>query len=175
MSEEKKAGKIDDILQDEKARDEAQMMFWRKLMGKLHEGISQLSGEAQEIMLRKHAEASVDILMDVLAHISGRDPKTFDVDEMMKNHEMIEKGFADGEARMNISRQDDVITWRTTQCYDPKLQQKIIKPYPAYCRQCNEYFFKGVYQIAHKGPVKIEGSKSILQGDNECLTRIVLL
>jgi len=175
MSEEEKAGKIDEALRDEKARDEVQIMFWQKLMGKLHEGISQLSGEAQELMLRKHAEASVDILMDVLAHISGRDPKTFDVDEMMKNHEMIEKRFADGKTTMSISREGDVITWRTSQCYDPKLQQKIIEPYPAYCKQCTEYFFKSLYQIAHKRPVKIEDSKSILRGNDECLTRIVLL
>ncbi|MFC1925279.1 hypothetical protein ACFLW2_01110 [Chloroflexota bacterium] len=173
MSEQKETQNGDGVLQEKNLSDEIQIKFFNTLIGKLHKGISQLSGEDQKVMLKKHAEASVEVLLDVLALMSGQDPRSFDVDEMIKNHEMIEKQFAKGN--VSITRQGNIITWSSSGCYDPKIESKVIEPYPAYCNQCYKYFFKGLYEIAHKGPVKVKGLKSALHGDGQCLNRIELL
>ena len=175
MSKQKDTEKRDNAVQGKKITDEERMRLYLLFIGKLHEGISQLSDEGQDTMIRKHNEASIEGAMLALSRITSRDPKTFSVDEMIKNHEQIEKQFSDEKA--SITREDNIITWKSnlSYCYDPKIEQGWIKPYPAYCRQCNQYFFEGLYGIAHKGPVKVEGLKGVLKGDDECLTRVELL
>ena len=175
MSEQKETDKRDDVLQEKKVTNEEMLRYYQILIGILHEGISQLTGEVQDFMVRKHAEANVKVALEVLGRWSGRDPKTYDVDEMTKEYELIEKQYSNGGA--TITREGNIITWKSnlSYCYDPKIEHGFIKPYPAYCDYCSKYFFEGLYGFAHKGPVKTEGLKGVLKGDNECLTRIELL
>ena len=131
--------------------------------------------ELRKHMLRKHNEASIEGTLATLGRIYGRDPRTFSVDEMIKDHEPMVNQYAKGKA--TITREGNVITWKSnlSHCYDPKIEHGMIKPYPAYCKQCNQYFFESLYGIAHKGKVKVEGLKGVLKGDDECVTRIELL
>lgn len=175
MEERKELENTSDILHEKKVTEEDRVKFFQMLISKFHEGISQLSGEAQDIMLKKHNEANIEATLAAMARISGRDPRTFDVDEMIKHHEPIENQYAEGKA--SLTREGNVIIWKSnlSHCYDPKIQYGMIKPYPAYCKQCNQYFFESLYGIAHKGEVKVEGLNGVLKGDGECATRIELL
>lgn len=167
MGEQKEAEKA--------VTNEEMLGYYQVLIGKLHEGISQLGGEAQDFMIRKHAEANVEVALGVLGRWSGRDPRAYDVDEMTKEYELIEKQYSNGGA--TITREGNIITWKgnVKHCYDPAIEFGMIKPYPAYCNFCNKYFFEGLYGTVHKGPMKVEGLKSVLRGDDECITRIELL
>ena len=168
MSEQKETGKSDDLFQG--------LRWWEQmLLGKLHEGISQLSGEAQDFMLQKHAEGNVEAVLLAVARMSGRDPRSFDVDTMIKHHQQTENLAAKGRAR--VTREGNIITWKSSlaHCYEPNIEYKTIKPYPAYCKSCVKYFFEGLYKIPHKGPVKVEVLKSVLNGDGECVARVELL
>ncbi|MGK5094928.1 hypothetical protein WDW89_23320 [Deltaproteobacteria bacterium TL4] len=178
MSQQKETEKKEDLLQEKKALEELQLRNWKRLIGKLHEGISQLDAGAQAVMLRKQAESSVETILELYAGMSGRDPRTFSVDEITKMAEEIEKKLNKhyGEGESNITRKGNIITWRASApCYDPKIEGKMIKPYPAYCDYCQKYYFESLYKTAHKGTVKVEALKSALHGDGECLTRIELL
>ena len=167
MSEQIETEKSDDLFQS--------LRWWEQLIiGKLHEGISQLSGEAQDFILQKHAEANVESILRAAAQMSGRDPMSFDVDEMIKYHEPME--ILGSKGNSSVTREGNVITFRSSlgYCYDACIEYGTIKPYPAYCKT-TKFFFEGLYKIPHKGPVKAEVIKSAIRGDGECLCRVELL
>ncbi len=150
-----------------------------KQVGKLHEGISQLSGEAQDMMLRKVSEASTEFAKEMYPRMLGRTIDTLTVDEMMKMAEIMENSasvfYGNGEP-VSITRKGNIITWQGCKvCYDPSITKGWVKPYPAYCDWCNKYYFEDIFKIAHKGPVKVKGLKSVIRGDGTCLTQIELL
>lgn len=174
-SEKKVTDKRNDAAQEKGINNADYMKAFQIWLGLLHEGISQLSGKAQDIMLHKCAEGAVEGLTLAMKRMYNCDPKTFNVDEMIKHHEPIENQFAKGKA--SITREGNIITWKSnvSYCYDPKIEHGMIKPYPAFCKQCNLYFFELLYGMAHKGPVKVSDTKGVLNGDDECFCRIELL
>jgi hypothetical protein len=82
-----------------------------------------------------------------------------------------------GEGKASITRQGNIIDYITAsgQCVCPLIKYyKLFKPFPNLCL-CSKNFAQGLYEVGHKGPVRVEVLETYAQGGNSCHWKIELL
>jgi len=156
-------------------REELARAFINEIVSKTFEGISQLSEDAEETVLRSTCRGCAGRVLAFMAHNYGYDPEKPDLDAYMAADEKLEKLLAHGQA--SRTREGNIINAvsKAGECMCPLVRDyKIIQPYPNLCI-CSKNFMKVQYEAAARRPVKVDVIESYNRGGNCCHFRIELL
>ena len=144
-------------------------------LSKLYSGVSELSEEAAETVLKEASKACANGWLPFLAHNFGFDPEKFYLDAFLVAEEKMLKDFSGGKA--SITRQGNIITEILAPgcCTCPLVTvHNMVKPFPNYCL-CAKNGYKALYEAALKRPVKVDMIETYNMGGNCCHFKIELL
>lgn len=155
-----------------KAKTEELAQAWFKdMLSKAYQGISELNEKAAEIVLKRCSEACSKYWLSLLTQKYSWDPERSDFDAFLKAQEAFEKHMSNGKA--SITKKGKVLEeefW-DGECTCPLVKNyKLVKPFPNLCL-CAQNTFKAIYEAGAKRPVKAEVVESYCRGGNRCLLR----
>jgi len=156
-------------------REELVRAYLNDTLSKIYSGISELSEEAAETVLKEACKACANGWLSFLAHNYSYDPEKPDLDAFLVAEEKMLKRLSEG--KVSITRQGNIITEVLTPgyCVCPLVRNyNLVKPFPNYCL-CAENSYKVLYEAALKRPVKVEVIESYNRGGNSCTMKIELL
>lgn len=131
----------------------------------LYHGILALDDAAFKAVVREAASACRARFLRVVDL-----PPDLDLDGM------IERISRAGPERIEITRTGDEILWRELregQCTCPLVRRGVVELAPKMCA-CAAEWARGLVEMFHGGPVKVEMLESVATGSNSCLFRLKL-
>ena len=159
----------------ERKREELVRSYLNDTLTRVYSGISELSEEAAEKVLKEACKACATGWLSFFAHNYGYDPEKPDLDAFLVAEEKFLKHLSEG--KVSITRQGDTITEVMTPgyCVCPLIKTYgLVKPFPNYCL-CARNGYKLLYETALKRPVKVDVVESYNMGGNACTIKIELL
>jgi len=155
-------------------REEKEAAFKDYLITRTFEGISKLSEETAETVLKHTSQACLKTALSQIIHF-GYDPDKGDIDAFNAAAQKMENMLGEGTA--HITRQGNIVDYVTAsgRCVCPFVKYyKVVKPFPNQCL-CAKNLIKTMYEVAHKGLVKADVIEAYNRGGNCCHFRIELL
>jgi len=153
-----------------KRKDLAQSWF-RDMLARAYQGISELDGEAADVVLKRCSEACSAYWLALLENKYDWNRETSDMDAFLKAQEALEKFFAGGKA--SVRRKGNIIEeeFRPGECTCPLVKKYgLVKPFPGLCL-CAQHTFRAVYEAGTGKNVEVQVCESYCRGGKRCLLR----